>query len=92
MATANSDDSDITCKNPNCPKGIFKRNTILKHLSAAKNCNRYYKEEEIQSMRDKSKNKHQSRNTEKKRKENNLAVAPTSNKQNFAKEKEQCKI
>ena len=92
MATENTDDADITCKNPNCPKGIFKWNTILKHVSAAKKCKTFYHEEEIQSMRDDSKNKNQSRKIEKKRKENNPAIPTTSGKQNFAKAKDQCKI
>ena len=92
MATANPDDAYITCKNPDCPKGVFKCKTILKHIAMAKNCKKFYKEEEIEEMRDFSKNLLNSRRAEFKRKENCLFVPSTSGMQNFQKPKTQCKI
>ena len=51
MATANPEEADITCKNPECPKGIFQWNAILKHIASAKKCRIFYSESEIDSMR-----------------------------------------
>ena len=56
MATANPDDADFTCKNPECPKGVFKWKTILTHIARARNCKNFYSEEEINIMRENSKN------------------------------------
>ena len=55
MATANPDVAEITCKNPECPKGIFQWNTILYHILRSKNCKIFYHETEIDSMREHSK-------------------------------------
>ena len=55
MATANPDDAEVTCKNPNCPKGIFEWKSILKHISHAKECKRFYTETDIESIRENSK-------------------------------------
>ena len=51
MATANPEDADFTCKNPDCPKGIFKWNTILNHIARARNCKIFYSEEEVNAMK-----------------------------------------
>ena len=55
MATANPEEADITCKNPDCPKGTFQWKTILKHIGNAKKCRTFYSETEIGSMREHSK-------------------------------------
>ena len=55
MATANPEEADITCKNPDCPKGTFQWKTILKHIGHAKKCRNFYSEAEIGSMREHSK-------------------------------------
>ena len=55
MATANPDVAEITCKNPECPKGIFQWNTILNHILRAKNCKIFYNETEIDALREHSK-------------------------------------
>ena len=49
MATANPDVAEITCKNPECPKGIFQWNTILYHILRSKNCKVFYHETEVDS-------------------------------------------
>ena len=56
MATANPDDADVTCKNPNCPKGVFEWKSILKHISHAKQCKKFYTEADIESIRENSRN------------------------------------
>ena len=56
MATANPNDADVTCKNPNCPKGVFEWKSILKHISHAKQCKNFYTEADIESMRENSRN------------------------------------
>ena len=55
MATSNPEEADFTCKNRECPKGVFKWNTILIHIARAKNCKIFYSEEEINVMRENSK-------------------------------------
>ena len=52
MATANPDEADFTCKNPNCPKGIFQWNTILAHVVRAKTCKAFYTEENIKALKE----------------------------------------
>ena len=54
MATVNPDDAEFTCKNPDCPKGVFQQKTILGHIMKARNCKVFYSEEEISSMRETS--------------------------------------
>ena len=56
MATANPDDADVTCKNPDCPKGIFEWKSILKHISHAKQCKKFYTQADIESIRENSRN------------------------------------
>ena len=55
MATANPDVAEITCKNPECPRGVFQWNTILNHILRSKNCKIFYHDAEIDSMRERSK-------------------------------------
>ena len=55
MATANPDEADYTCKNPDCPKGVFKWNTILKHVDRAMKCKIFYNDAEIEELRGNSK-------------------------------------
>ena len=69
MATVNPDDAEFTCKNPDCPKGVFQQKTILGHIMKARNCKVFYSEEEISSIRETSiaiqkKNKAQKRKRE----------------------------
>ena len=95
MATVNPDNAEITCKNPDCPKVVFKWNTILKHLGTAKSCRKFYNEEEIVSIRDTSKSLRQLIQAEKNRKENKPVGKNnilTSGKQIFPKSKTKCKI
>ena len=56
MATVNPDDAEVTCKNPECPKGVFEWKSILKHISHAKQCRKFYTEADIESIRENSKN------------------------------------
>ena len=51
MATANPSQADYTCKNPDCPKGTFKLNTILNHVARAMKCKIFYTDEEIEEIR-----------------------------------------
>ena len=47
MATANPDEAEITCKNPNCTEGIFRWNNIIAHVAKSKKCKNFYTEDEI---------------------------------------------
>ena len=51
MATANADDAEITCKNPECTVGILKWSDQYAHLVKAKTCKMFYTKEEIESMK-----------------------------------------
>ena len=55
MATVDPDEAEITCKNPECPKGVFKLKTILNHVVRAKNCKIFYSSVEIEQLRSHSK-------------------------------------
>ena len=67
MATLNPDDAEFTCKNPDCPKGIFEWKTILGHIVRAKKCKIFYSEAEINAIRENS-DQMQKRNKAQKRK------------------------
>ena len=47
MATANPDEAEITCKNPNCTEVILKWNNIIAHVAKSKKCKNFYTEDEI---------------------------------------------
>ena len=47
MATANPDEAEITCKNPNCTEKIFRWNNIIAHVAKSKKCKNFYTEDEI---------------------------------------------
>ena len=51
MATANPDNAEITCKNPDCTIGILKWSDQYDHLVKAKTCEVFYTKEEIESMK-----------------------------------------
>ena len=78
MATANPDEAEFTCKNPDCPKGIFQQNTILNHIQKAKNCKIFYTSEEIEDLRDSSKQR-QKLNMAKKRSSSSSTLQTGSN-------------
>ena len=105
MATANPDEADFTCKNPNCPKGIFQWNTILAHVVRAKTCKAFYTDENIKAMREESKQRINSKKANRqkdnydadKRKASHHPIASTSGKGkvrevNIEKNKTPCKI
>ena len=51
MATANADEAEITCKNPECTIRILKWSDQYAHLLKAKTCTMFYTKEEIESMK-----------------------------------------
>ena len=55
MATVDPDEAEITCKNPECPKGVFKWKTILNHVVRAKKCKIFYSSADIEQLRSHSK-------------------------------------
>ena len=61
MATANPDEAEFTCKNPECPKGVLKWNAVLKHINNAKFCKNFYTDLDINTIKANSK-EHQKKN------------------------------
>ena len=54
MATANPDEAEITCKNPNCTERIFRWNNIIAHVAKSKKCKNFYTEDEITQLQTKT--------------------------------------
>ena len=67
MATANPDEAEITCKNPNCPKDDLKWKTIVAHITKAKKCKIFYTTAEIDAIKENSQQLQRRKNAERER-------------------------
>ena len=96
MATANPDVAEITCKNPECPRGVFQWNTILNHILRSKNCKIFYHDAEIDSMREHSKELQKQNKAKRKRDNYNPGESTQGNgvlkEPKLEKIKSQCKV
>ena len=78
-------EDNASCKNPNCPKKDLEWNTIVPHITKAKNCKTYYSDAEIEAIREKSKQIQRGKKNEK-------ANIETTSGAKKVKIKKQCKI
>ena len=92
MATVNPDDAEFTCKNPDCPKGIFEWKTILQHIVRAKECKSFYSEAEINGIREHSDKMQKQKKAQKRNASQPIASTSATKGKKIEKNMTQCKI
>ena len=92
MATVNPDDAEFTCKNPDCPKGIFEWKTILQHIVRAKKCKIFYSEAEINAIRENSDQMQKQNKAQKRKNPGPIASTSWTKGKKIEKNQTQCKI